>query len=452
MAEPTLPTESDLHRRRLTEVLESGTRNQLVGLVNALHPAEIADLLESLPPAQREAVWELVPTDMDGDVLVHVNDEVRLGLMDGMDSKEILAAVEGLDVDDVADLLQDLPAALTREVLNAMDRQNRQRVEAVLPYPEDSAGGLMNTDVVTVRADVTLEVVLRYLRLRGSLPEVTDRIFVLSRSERFAGTLSLTNLLTHDPEYTVAEVMERDQETVLVDMQQQDIARLFETHDLISAPVIDADGNLLGRITVDDVVDVIRGQAEHQILTMAGLDEEDDMFAPVILSSRRRAIWLGVNLITAFAAAWVIGLFEATIEQVVALAVLMPVVASMGGVAGSQTLTLMVRGLATGQVSGANAIWLLNKELAVGAVNGLLWAFVVSAIAVIWFGDLRIGAIIAVAIFINLLCAAVSGVGIPMMLKRLGVDPALAGNVVLTTVTDVVGFMAFLGLATVFLL
>jgi magnesium transporter len=423
-----------------------------VGLVNALHPAEIADLLESLPPAQREAVWELVPSDMDGDVLVHVNDEVRSGLMDGMDSKEILAAVEGLDVDDVADLLQDLPAALTREVLNAMDRQNRQRVEAVLPYPEDSAGGLMNTDVVTVRADVTLEVVLRYLRMRGSLPEVTDRIFVLSRSERFAGTLSLTNLLTHDPEYTVAEVMERNQETVMVDMQQQEIARLFETHDLISAPVIDADGNLLGRITVDDVVDVIREQAEHQILTMAGLDEEDDMFAPVILSSRRRAVWLGVNLITAFAAAWVIGLFEATIEQVVALAVLMPVVASMGGVAGSQTLTLMVRGLATGQVSGANAIWLLNKELAVGAVNGLLWAFVVAAIAVVWFGDLRIGAIIAVAIFINLLCAAVSGVGIPMLLKRLGVDPALAGNVVLTTVTDVVGFMAFLGLATVFLL
>ena len=452
MAEPAPPTESDLHRRRLTEVLGSGTRNQLVGLVNALHPAEIADLLESLPPAQREAVWELVPSDMDGDVLVHVNDEVRSGLMDGMDSKEILAAVEGLDVDDVADLLQDLPAALTREVLNAMDRQNRQRVEAVLPYPEDSAGGLMNTDVVTVRADVTLEVVLRYLRMRGSLPEVTDRIFVLSRSERFAGTLSLTNLLTHDPEYTVAEVMERNQETVMVDMQQQEIARLFETHDLISAPVIDADGNLLGRITVDDVVDVIREQAEHQILTMAGLDEEDDMFAPVILSSRRRAVWLGVNLITAFAAAWVIGLFEATIEQVVALAVLMPVVASMGGVAGSQTLTLMVRGLATGQVSGANAIWLLNKELAVGAVNGLLWAFVVAAIAVVWFGDLRIGAIIAVAIFINLLCAAVSGVGIPMLLKRLGVDPALAGNVVLTTVTDVVGFMAFLGLATVFLL
>ena len=450
MAEPA--TESDLHLRRLTEVLESGTRNQLVGLVNALHPAEIASLLESLPSTQREAVWELVPSDMDGDVLVHVNDEVRSGLMDGMDSKEILAAAEGLDVDDVADLLQDLPSALTREVLNAMDRQNRQRVEAVLPYPEDSAGGLMNTDVVTVRADVTLEVVLRYLRMRGSLPEVTDRIFVLSRSERFVGTLSLINLLTHDPEYTVAEVMEREQETVLVDMQQQEIARLFETHDLISAPVLDADGNLLGRITVDDVVDVIREEAEHQILTMAGLDEEDDMFAPVLLSSRRRAVWLGVNLITAFAAAWVIGLFEATIEQIVALAVLMPVVASMGGVAGSQTLTLMVRGLATGQVSATNAGWLLNKELAVGVVNGLLWAVVVSAIAVIWFGDLRIGAIIAAAIFINTLCAAVSGVGIPMLLKRLGVDPALAGNVVLTMVTDVVGFMAFLGLATVFLL
>jgi len=452
MAEPAQDIEPEIQLRRLTEVLESGTRTQLESLINALHPAEIGSLLESLPPTHRRAVWELVPSELDGDVLVHVNDEVRGGLMEGMDSKEILAAAEGMDVDDLADLLQDLPAALLVEVLNAMDRQNRQRLEAVLSYPEDSAGGLMNTDVVTVRADVTLEVVQRYLRMRGELPELTDRLFVLSRSERFVGTLSLTNLLTYDPDHTVAEVMARDEQTVLVDLSKQEIAKLFETHDLVSAPVIDADGTLLGRITVDDVVDVIRDEAEHQILTMAGLDEEDDMFAPVLLSTRRRAVWLGVNLITAFAAAWVIGLFEATIQQIVALAVLMPVVASMGGIAGSQTLTLVVRGIATGQVVGGNARWLLSKELAVGLVNGILWALVIAGIAVLWFGDVRIGAIIAAAIWINLLCAAVSGVSVPMLLKRMGIDPALAGSVVLTTVTDVVGFFAFLGLATLFLL
>jgi magnesium transporter len=448
----TEPEATPPHLERITEVLGSGTQHQVVQLLNALHPAEIAGLLESMPPPQREAVWELVPSELDGEVLLHVNDEVRSGLLVGMDSSEIVAATSGMDVDDLADLLQELPEALLSEVLRAMDRQNRKRVEEVLSYPEDTAGGLMNTDVVTVRADVTLDVVLRYLRMRGELPQLTDMLFVLSRSERYVGTLPLQALVTHALDLTVAEVMGRDLEAVPVDLPQDQIARRFEDRDLVSAPVVDDNGHLLGRITIDDVVDVIRDEADHTILSTVGLDEEDDMFAPVVSSSRRRAVWLGINLITAFMAAWVIGLFEATIQQVVALAVLMPVVASMGGIAGSQTLTLMIRGLATGRVSASNVRWLLRKEMAVGALNGLLWAIVIALVAVAWFQDLRIGGIIAAAIVLNLLSAALSGITIPLALKRLGIDPALAGSVVLTTVTDIVGFMAFLGLATLWLL
>ncbi len=439
------------HLRRLAEALEAGKRTKLARMLDALHPAEIADLLGSLPTAEREAVWELVPSELDGEVLSHVNEEVRATLIQDMDSREIVAAVEGMAVDDIADLLQELPDTVTEKVLRAMDRADRQRVEAVLSYPEDSAGGLMDPEVVTVRADVTLDVVMRYMRMRGGLPDLTDNLAVVSRSDRFVGILSLAKLVTSDTDLPVAEVMDREVATVPVDMSAADVAELFEDYDLISAPVLDSEGRLLGRITVDDVVDVIREEAEHSFYRMAGLDEEDDMFAPVVASTRRRALWLGVNLITAFMAAWVIGLFEATIQQIVALAVLMPVVASMGGIAGSQTLTLVTRGIATGQVSGANARWLLRKEVAVGALNGILWALVIAAIAIAWFGDVYIGAIIAAAIALNLLCAAVSGVGVPLILKRMGIDPALAGGVVLTTVTDVVGFMAFLGLATAYL-
>lgn len=453
MNEPATEPEVSQHNlERITEVLGKGTQHQVEQLLNALHPAEIAGVLEAMPPPQREAVWELVPSELDGEVLLHVNDEVRAGLLGGMDSAEIIAATSGMDVDDLADLLQELPDALLSEVLRAMDRQNRRRVEEVLSYPEDTAGGLMNIDAVTVRADVTLDVVLRYLRMRGALPELTDALFVLSRSDRYVGTLPLETLVSNALDLTVAEVMHREVEAVPVDLSQDQIARIFEDRDLVSAPVVDRDGRLLGRITIDDVVDVIREQADHSILSTVGLDEEDDMFAPVVTSSRRRAVWLGINLITAFMAAWVIGLFEGTIEQIVALAVLMPVVASMGGIAGSQTLTLVIRGMATGRVSTSNVRWLLTKEMAVGALNGVLWAVVIALVAVAWFHDWRIGGIIAAAIVLNLLAAALSGITIPLVLKRLGVDPALAGSVVLTTVTDIVGFMSFLGLATVLLL
>ena len=437
--------------KRLHEALESGTLRRVTREVNALRPAEIADLLEALPPAEREVVWELVEQDYEGDVLVELNDEVRAKLVSDMEVEELVAAAEGLDLDDLADLMPDLPETVTRQVVQSMDHQDRERLRSVMAYGEDSAGGLMDPDVVTVRPDVTLEVVMRYLRIRGDLPKDTDVLFVVNRFDRYVGSLYLTTLLTEDPASDVGDLMDTGVEGIPADAHAADVANLFETRDLLSAPVVAPDGRLVGRITVDDVVDVIREQADHSIMSMAGLDEDEDMFAPVVTSSRRRAVWLGVNLATAFVAAWVVGLFQATIDKVVALAVLMPIVASMGGIAGSQTLTLMIRGLALGQVQSSNARWLMIREIAVGIVNGLAWATVVGAATVLWFGNWMLGGIIALALVANLVVAAVSGVTIPLILKKIGVDPALAGSVVLTTVTDVVGFWAFLGLGALFL-
>jgi len=433
-------------------LLQGGTVPEARRMLNALHPAEIADLLESFPVAERKLLWELVEEENGGEVLLQVNDEVRSGLIEEMDEAELLAATSGMDVDDLADFMQDLPKTLTGAILRSMDNQNRQRLEAVLAYPEDSAGGLMNTDTVTVRPDVSLDVVMRYLRMRGSVPELTDHLFVVSRFDHFLGVLKVSDLLTRDPASPVADVLDTEAVAIAADKPAREVAKMFEDRDLISAPVLDERGRLIGRITVDDVVDVIRDEAERSILTMAGLGDEADLFAPIWSSTRRRALWLGINLLTALLAAYVIGLFEGTIQQVVALAVLMPVVASMGGIAGTQTLTLVTRALALGQVASRNTRALLIKELGIGILNGLMWAAILAGIAVVWFGEPAIGAIIAAAMVINLFVAGLSGVGVPLLLKRLGVDPALAGGVVLTTVTDVVGFMAFLGLATIFLI
>jgi magnesium transporter len=321
-----------------------------------------------------------------------------------------------------------------------------------LPYPEDSAGGLMSVDTITVRADVTLDVVIRYLRMHAELPDTTDKLIVVDRNDRLKGILPLATLLTNDPALPVAAVMKSEVTGIPATMPDYEVARIFEDRDLVSAPVVGPDGRLLGRITIDDVVDVIREDAEHSVLSMAGLDEEDDTFAPVIKSARRRALWLGINLLTAFLASWVIGLFQATLEQVVALAVLMPIVASMGGIAGSQTLIIVIRGLALGQIGTANARWLMGKELAVTVLNGLGWAVVVAVISGFWFQNTHIGLIIAAALIVNLVFAAVAGLSIPFVLTRMNIDPAHAGSVLLTTVTDVVGFMVFLGLGTIFLL
>jgi len=436
----------------LSQALASGAAGQVRRLMHNLRPAEIAHILESTPPNKRLLLWELVDPEDRGEVLLHVNEEVRSGLIDIMDQGELVAAAEGLDTDDLADLLQDLPGTVIHEVLMSMDLQNRHRLEAVLSYPEDTAGGLMNVDTVTVRADVSLDVVLRYLRLRGNIPDLTDSLIVVDRYDKYLGLLPLSTLLTEEPDLSVAEVMDRSVEGIYADTPSIEVAKLFQDHDLVSAPVIDHKSKLLGRITIDDVVDVIRDEADHSIMSMAGLDEEDDIFAPVVASARRRAVWLGINLMTAFLASWVIGRFENTLQSVVALAVLMPIVASMGGIAGSQTLTIMIRGLALGQVGKTNARWLMFKELAVGTLNGILWAIVVAMITMAWFQNYDVGLIIGAALIINLICAALAGFGIPLLLQRFGVDPALAGSVVLTTITNVVGFVAFLGLGTLFLL
>jgi magnesium transporter len=430
------------------DALQSGTMQRARRILNALHPAEIANLIEALPHSQRGIVWNMLDHDDDGEILLHVGDEVRNGLIDLMDSDALVSATEGLEIDDLADLIADLPDTVTQQALAGMNHQDRQRLEAVMAHDEDTAGGLMNTDTVTVRRDVTLDVVLRYLRSRGQLPHATDSLFVVDRYDHYIGTLPLTKVLTSKPTELVRDIMVDDVEAFSAQTKEHIIAKSFEDLDLVSAAVVDEDNKLIGRITVDDVVDVIREEAEHSVFSMAGLSEEEDLFGPVVASTRRRAIWLGVNLATAFLAAWVISLFQPTLEKIIVLAILIPVVASMGGIAGSQTLTLVIRGIATGQVGKSNSKLLLIKELAVGFLNGMVWAVVVAIVVMLWFKDIKLGGIIAVAMAANLVCAALAGVTIPIILRQLRIDPALAGGVVLTTITDVVGIFAFLGLAT----
>jgi len=440
------------HLDRLSEALDSGVQSQVKQLLGSLNGAEIGDLLESLPQARRQAVWDLIKTDLDADVLVEVNDEVRAGLIRDTAPDDLIQAMGDLDIDDLADILDDLPDDVVTEVLRAMDRQDRERLAQVMSYPEDSAGGLMNPDVVTVRPDVSLDVVLRYLRLRGELPEVFDQLFVVDRVGKYLGQLKLSDVLTREPSSQVTELIDTSTGAIPVNMPASQVAIEFEHDDLVSAPVVDQDGSLLGSITIDDVVDVIREEGEHMVLTAAGLDEEDDMFAPVMQSARRRWVWLGVNLLTALMAALVLYAFQPTLDQLVELAVLFPVVMSMGGIAGTQTLTLMIRGMATGQVSSRNAMAILRKELAVGILNGIVFSIIVAAVAFAWYGNPGLGLVMAIAIVVNLVAGALAGALIPVILKRMSIDPALAGGVVLTTVTDVIGILAFIGLASYLLL
>ena len=452
MAEAVRQDKTARQLRLLSDALDTGRLGPVRRMVNTLSPAEIGNLLESLPPGKRNVVWGLVDAEDDGEVLVHVGEDVRESLLAEMDTDEIVAAVEDLDIDDLADLIEDLPDTVIDEVLKSMDRENRERLEQALSYPEDSAGRLMNPDVITVRADVTVDVVLRYLRLRGEMPDHTDHLFVVSRRHQYLGRVATNALLTHDPSTPINELIDDEQPAIPVDTIDNVVATQFSDYDWVSAPVVDENNILLGRITIDDVVDIIRDRAEHQALSAAGLDEDEDMFSPVPRAARRRALWLGINLMTAFLASWVIGRFEGALEQVVALAVLMPIVASMGGVAGTQVLTLMVRGLALGQVGVGNLRALLAKEVLVGVLNGAIWAIVVGVVAGLWFQDMKLGLVIALAMLINLINAALAGVLVPLTLRRMNIDPALAGGVVLTTFTDVVGFLSFLGLGTLILL
>jgi magnesium transporter len=435
---------------QIKHLIASRSRQEIQSLLYELKPQDLADVLESSPPAQRTMLWELLDESQQSEIIRHVDEDVVLSLLSDKSGKQIATVLEQTDDDDTADILQQLPADLIQKVLIAMDVQDRSRVENLLAYPEDTAGGMMDTDTISVRPQVSLYVVFRYLRRHSELPSMTDSIFVVNSRDAFVGVLPLSSLLVSNPILTVGEIMVTEIEAIPADMSEHDVAAKFERYDLVSAPVIDQDNKLLGRITIDDVVDVIIDEADHSILGMAGLNEDSDIFAPIVKTAKSRAIWLGANLITAFIAASVIDIFKDTIEKVVALAVLMPIVASMGGVAGSQTLTLVIRNMAQDELFDNNLAWLTRREVAVGAINGCLWSLVVAVATSMFFNDINLGLIIAAALVINLLTAALSGALLPSFLRSIGIDPAIAGTVVLTTITDVVGFLSFLGLATLF--
>ncbi|MAD67404.1 MAG: magnesium transporter [Porticoccaceae bacterium] len=437
---------------QLDNGIDSDTLNQIRHTLNNLAPPDIAHQLEITPPKHRHILWDLVDPEISGEVIQDLSDEIQLDFLNRMDGAEVAQMTEGLDVDDVVDILQQLPEGVIPEVLQAMSLQDRQRVETVLTYAEDTAGGLMDTEVITVRPDITVDVVLRYLRRFDEIPDTTDNLFVVSRRDTFLGNLSIGKLLTSSPNTTVREVMNTEVKAINVNLIDSEVATRFQRYDLISAPVVDEQNRLLGRITIDDVVDVIVEDADHSLLAMAGLSDTEDTFSSIVKTAPRRAIWLGVNLITAIVASSAISIFEATLDKIVALAILMPIVASMGGVAGSQTLTVVIRGMALGQIERSNISWLLSKEFAVGVFNGMLYALLVGCIVSVWFDDGEMALIIGLAMAINLMAAAVAGTVLPVILRSLKIDPALAGSVILTTVTDIVGFVSFLGLAAAFLL
>ncbi len=424
----------------------------LEALLKPLHPADIAFFIESLPSdEERSIIWNNSPLTSQGDILFELNDSMRHQFVQQMSTSELVYATSLMDYDELADILQDMPSIVSRVLLESMETQHRERLESVLSYPDDTAGGLMNTDVISIRADIKLETVFRYLRIIKKLPDTTDKLFVINYQGFYQGVLYLSDLLTSDPRLTVREVMNQEVQSIHSTIESNDVVALFERRDLISAAVVDDENKLLGRITIDDVVDLIRDEGEHKLMGQVGLSEDNDMFAPVWSSAKKRAIWLGINLLTALLASFVIGMFQLTIEKAVALAVLMPIVASMGGVTGSQTLTLVIRGMALGQLTKKNFKHLIVNELLVSLINGVLWAIILAVITEIWFDNYLLSLIIGVAIIVNLFAAALSGVIIPKIIDRFGADPALGGSVVLTTVTDIIGFFAFLGLASVFL-
>jgi magnesium transporter len=436
----------------ISESLSDGTFVQVRKLLHDLQPGDVALLLESSPSKTRNELWQLIDADFHGDVLEELSEDVRNGIISKMVPSSVVDALEDMDTDDLAETLSSLPDTVLQSILKSMDAQDRLRAEKALSYGEDTAGFMMNTDTITLRPDVTIDVVLRYLRLKGELPENTDTLYVVNRHDNLLGTVPVTKLLTSSPDISVNEIMNEDAKTIPVNMSDSEVAGMFERYDWLSAPVIDANKTLVGRITIDDVVDIIREDAEHSMMSMAGLDDEEDTFAPVGQSTKRRSIWLGVNLITALMAAAVSDLFEATLSQLAVLAILNTIVPSMGGVAGNQTLTLVIRGMALGHVSQSNAVWLVKKELAIGFLNGIIWATLIASVIALWKQDFMLGVVIAFAMLMNMIAAGLAGATLPIIMKRLNIDPALAGSVILTTITDVVGIFAFLGTATLFLI
>ncbi|WP_217542532.1 magnesium transporter [Vibrio metschnikovii] len=448
MAEPIEFDQAHNTLQEITEALENGRFVHVRRQLQDMEPEDIAHLLEASPRKARDVLWQLTDPEDYGEILEELNEDVKDALVSKMDPEMLIEATEGMHSDDLAYVLRSLPDDVSREVLAQMDAAERQRVETAMSYPEDTAGGLMNTDVITIRGDVDVDVVLRYLRMKGQLPYATDSLYVIDEESKLIGYLPLATLITTQPDIQVSEVMEDADEAIKVDAKDSDVASLFERRNWVSAPVVDEHQHLVGRITIDDVVDVIREDAEHSMMSMAGMNDDEDTFAPVLKSTRKRSIWLGANVLAALTAASVSNMFEATLEQMAAIAVLMTIVPSMGGVAGNQTVALVIRGLALGHIGDSNKRELLLKEAAIGFFNGILWALIIGAIVVLWKGEWLLGGIISAAMMANLFIAGVAGVTIPILLKKMNIDPALAGGMALTTVTDVVGLSVFLGLAT----
>ncbi len=438
-------------RKTVLELLEYGATSELREYLHDIHGADLAAVLESLPPSVRSLVWyEISESDM-GEMLTELSDQVAESLMSEMEPRTLVRVLQMLDIDEIAEIMPQCPPKVAADFLVALDEERRKGLDTVLSYKEDTAGRLMNIDAPVVREGVKVAVIMRYLRVVGELPEYTDKIYVLNRQGKLRGAVLLRHLVTANLDAQIDDCIDEDLFRFSPDDPEEQVAQVFERYDLTSAPVVDSGGRLLGRITIDDVVDLMKDTAGKNLLAPAGLDDEDDIFAPVLYTARRRALWLGINLITAVIASMVIGIFEATIEKLVALAVLMPIIASMGGNAGTQTLTTVIRGLGVGTISTANAFDVLKKELLVGGLNGFIWAMVVAVVSIVWYQNYLLATIVATAMLVNIVVSALSGVLLPVMLEKVGIDPALAGGVSLTTITDVVGFLAILGIAALVL-
>ena len=423
--------------------------NQIKRMVSNMNPSEIAHSLESLPPQERKLLWSMIETHEEGEIISELNDEIQKELIAEISPEELIEIIADLELDEIVDILQTLPEITAENILAGMSQTDRKRIQEALVYPEDSAGGLMNTDIISVRPKHNLEVVMRYLRAQKELPQNTDQIFVVSRENVYLGSLPVSSLLVSDPTLNVRELMETETKPLQVEWSDKDVSRLFEQNDWVSAPVVDENTKLIGRITIDDVIDVIIEDADQNILGMAGIAE--DTFAAPARAARGRILWLSINLMTAFIASMTINLFKGTIDQIVYLAILMPIVASMGGVAGTQTLTIMIRGLTLQQINFNNLNWLFKREVAVSIVNGILLSILVGGITYLWFKEIIISILISAAMIVNLISSAIAGIFIPIILRKFNQDPAIAGSVVVTTITDVIGFFSFLGLATIFL-
>ncbi|NYT52277.1 MAG: magnesium transporter [Candidatus Vesicomyosocius endoextente] len=430
--------------QKLIKFLENLKYEEAISYLVELHPLEIARLLESIPSKDRIQIWLNIDIGIKGDIIKNLNENVQSQLLSKMDIVDIVKIIEVLDMD----IISKLPELKIHNLLLTLDYKHKDYLKRVLSYPEDSAAGLMNIDIITVRSNVTVGTVIRYLRLLKEMPIDTDQVFVVNKSYQYLGSIYISTLLTNKAEQSINLLMNKKLKPILATTIDNEVASLFEQRNLISAPVVDESNQLIGRITIDDVVDIIRDEAEHSVMSMAGLNEEEDVFSPIIQSAKRRSIWLGINLITVFIAVFFIGLFEATLQEKIALAILMPVVASMGGIAGTQTLILVTRGIATGRVTETNLKVLINKEVAIGVLNGIFWSLIISVVTYIWFTDLMLSLVIALAIIVNLIFGAFSGAFLPLLLIKFKIDPALAGGVILTTITDVIGFLAFLSLAT----